>query len=89
MSIITYQSQRENRMELYSQLIENETRVIITKGKNLGKQGVVVKVTKPKDGKYGTSWHSPTFYYNLYFSVVVDIGDKNITTSCDYIKILE
>jgi ribosomal protein L24 len=72
------------RQNLFESIIENETKVRLINGKNKGKSGIVIKIGQLRNCNYGR-YHQ---HYHNYFQPYVQIKNRIVSTSCDYIKII-
>ncbi len=80
-----------DRVSTYDIIEEGVTKVVLTDGRNRGKKGVITSKSDLKNHSYGRSYGyygSASKTYNNYFSVRVDIGDRVVGTSCNYIEII-
>lgn len=73
----------DERKKLHDSLEAGVTKVLITDGRNRGKRGIIKSVSYIRNGGY-----SRNHTYHSYFSLRVDLGKKTVSTSCNYIKII-
>ena len=78
-----------DRLEFREKLIENITEVKVIEGVHKGKVGLVTRVGKVYNGRYGGGWNYPICHYNNYFTVTVKFpNEKNKKRlSCNRVKV--
>jgi hypothetical protein len=83
---------RQQRLDLYNSLIENQTAVMIADGKNKDKFGTLLSKSKLKNDIYYRhdvyNQKDDKYQFYNYFTVILMVDDKKIYTSCNNIKII-